>query len=182
MCEPDEALVAQSQQGDLAAFEKLIRKHQRMIHSLTFRMTGSMADAEDLSQETFVRAYRNLAAYRADSKFSTWLYRIAINVCLNWRDRESVRAQTNRNWTEHQEIETDGSSNGGIEQLNAKLHAALLKLPAKQRAAVMLTMYDGMNHAEAAQVLNCSETTVSWRVFAAKRKLKHLLSRTGERE
>src|SRR5437868_13767077 len=66
MCEPDDALVEQSQQGDLAAFETLIRKHQRMIHSLTFRMTGSMDDAEDLSQETFVRAYRNIQAYRAD--------------------------------------------------------------------------------------------------------------------
>jgi RNA polymerase sigma-70 factor (ECF subfamily) len=58
----------------------------------------------------------------------------------------------------------------------------MLQLPAKQRAAVMLTMYDGMNHAEAAQVLNCSETTVSWRVFTAKRKLKHLLTLTGEPE
>ncbi|MGZ4974682.1 MAG: RNA polymerase sigma factor [Limisphaerales bacterium] len=182
MCEPDEALVEQSQQGDLAAFETLIRKHQRMIHSLTFRMTGSMDEAEDLSQETFVRAYRNIAAYRADCKFSTWLYRIAINVCLTWRDRENLRARANRNWIENQAIEADGHSSQLGDQINAKLHQALLKLPPKQRAAVMLTMYDGVNHAEAAQVLNCSETTVSWRVFAAKRKLKHLLSLTGERD
>ena len=182
MCEPDDALVEQSQQGDLAAFEALIRKHQRMIHSLTFRMTGSMDDSEDLSQETFVRAYRNIAVYRADCKFSTWLYRIAMNVCLTWRDRETVRARTNRNWTENQTIGADGHNSEVARQLSAKLHEALLKLPSKQRAAVMLTMYDGMNHAEAAQVLNCSETTVSWRVFTAKRKLKHLLSLTGERE
>jgi len=182
MCEPDEALVEQSQQGDLAAFEKLIRKHQRMIHSLTFRMTGSMDDAEDLSQETFVRAYRNIGAYRAGSRFSTWLYRIAINACLTWRDRENLRVKANRNWTENQAIEAEGYSSDCGAQLNANLHTALLKLPPKQRAAVMLTMYDGMNHAEAAQVLNCSETTVSWRVFAAKRKLKYLLSLTDERK
>jgi RNA polymerase sigma-70 factor (ECF subfamily) len=182
MCEPDDALVRQSQQGDLAAFETLIRKHQRMIHSLTFRMTGSLDDAADLAQETFVRAYRNVALYRGDCKFSTWLYRIAINVCLTWRDHEKVRTQINRNWSENQAIEEEGEHANCGEQLNAKLHAALLKLPAKQRAAIMLTMYDGMSHAEAAQVLNCSETTVSWRVFTAKRKLKYLLSRAGERE
>jgi RNA polymerase sigma-70 factor (ECF subfamily) len=182
MCEPDDALVEQSQQGDLAAFETLIREHQRMIHSLTFRMTGSMDDAEDLAQEAFVRAFRSISTYRRDCKFSTWLYRIAINVCLTWRERENLRSETNRNWSEHQLIESEGEHSDACAQLNAKLHAALLKLPPKQRAAIMLTMHDGMNHAEAAQVLNCSETTVSWRVFTAKRKLKRLLSLTGERE
>jgi RNA polymerase sigma-70 factor, ECF subfamily len=62
------------------------------------------------------------------------------------------------------------------------MHAALLKLPAKQRAALMLTLHDGMNHAEAAEVLNCSEATISWRVFAARRKLKRWLTAKGERE
>ena len=67
--------VWQSQNGDHAAFESLIRTHQRMIHSLTFRMTGSMADAKDLTQETFIRTFRQLAAYRGDAKCSSWLSR-----------------------------------------------------------------------------------------------------------
>ncbi len=179
MCDADEALVEQSQRGDFAAFEVLIQKHQRMIHSLTFRMTGSMADAEDLAQEAFVRAYRSIADYRADCKFSTWLYRIAMNACLTWRERETMRGEVHRSWSEEQRIAADGEDAPSGEVLSDQLQAALLKLPAKQRAAIMLTMYDGMNHAEAAQVLNCSETTVSWRVFAAKRKLKRLLSRGG---
>lgn len=182
MSEADDALVEQSQKGDLAAFETLIREHQRMIHSLTFRMTGSMDAADDLAQETFVRAFRSIGTYRRDCKFSTWLYRIAMNVCLTWREREHLRNETNRNWSENQAIESEGEHSDACAQLNSKLHAALLKLPPKQRAAIMLTMHDGMNHAEAAQVLNCSETTISWRVFTAKRKLKHLLSLTGERE
>jgi RNA polymerase sigma-70 factor (ECF subfamily) len=171
MDDPDETLVRQSQSGDPRAFDPLIRKYQRMIFSLTYRMTGSLADAEDLTQETFIRAYRNIGSYRAASKFSTWLYRIAMNACLNWRQRESLRAEVHSNWAE---IE-DGQRPGGSE-LGGAVQAALLKLPAKQRAAIMLTIYDGFNHMEAAKILGCSETTISWRVFVARRKLKGWLT------
>ena len=183
MCDPDEALVLQSQSGDPAAFAELIRQHQRMIHSLTYRMTGSLADAEDLAQETFLRAYRQIGSYRGASKFSTWLYRIAINACLTWRQRETRRVEATAKW-----VETNGAPQAAEEGPEAgngwseRVHEALLKLPAKQRAAVMLTLYDGLNHAEAAEVLSCSETTVSWRVFAARRKLKRWLTAGGKRE
>jgi RNA polymerase sigma-70 factor (ECF subfamily) len=183
MCDPDEALVLRSQGGDLAAFAELIRKHQRMIHSLTFRMTGSLADAEDLAQETFLRAYRRIGSYRGASKFSTWLYRIAINACLTWRQRETRRVEAAANWAE-----TNGAPQAAGEGAEAgnewseRMHEALLKLPAKQRAAVMLTLYDGLNHKEAAEVLSCSEATVSWRVFAARRKLRRWLAAGGERQ
>jgi len=181
MDDPDEALVRQSQNGDPAAFESLIRKHQRMIWSLTYRMTGSFADAEDLAQETFIRAYRQIGGYRAASKFSTWLYRIAINVCLKWRQRETLRVEIHAGWTD-----MNGQQGAAVEtapsgsELRGHLQAALLKLPGKQRAAILLTIYDGLNHAEAAKVLGCSEATVSWRVFVARRKLKGWLK--AERE
>lgn len=177
----DEALVRQSQSGDPSAFESLIRRHQRMICSLTYRMTGSLTDAEDLAQETFIRAYRNIGSYRGASKFSTWLYRIAINVCLTWRQRETLRVEVTANWAD-----TEGGRgvNGELahsgNELGGRVHAALLKLPAKQRAAIMLTIYDGLNHAEAAKVLGCSETTVSWRVFVARKRLKGWLAADGE--
>jgi RNA polymerase sigma-70 factor (ECF subfamily) len=178
MLDPDEALVFQSQNGDAAAFAELVRKHQRMIHSLTYRMTGSMADAEDLAQEAFINAYRQIGAYRGGSKFSTWLYRIAMNACLSWRRRETLRVEVAANWAEN-----NSAPRAEREVENGDLvHAALLKLPPKQRAAVMLTLHDGMSHAEAAEILNCSETTVSWRVFAAKRKLKRWLSAEEGRE
>ena len=180
MTDADAELVLQTQSGSPAAFETLIRNHQRMIHSLTFRMTGSLADAEDLAQETFIRAYEQIGSFRGTSKFSTWLYRIAVNTCLNWRQSEARRFHFQTNCAEeisgqHANGENSPAKNGACEQVQS----ALLKLPAKQRAAIVLTIYDGLNHAEAAHVLGCSETTISWRVFAARRKLKRWLTTAG---
>jgi len=81
MADADAELVVQCQKGSPAAFEELVRNHQRMIHSLTFRMTGSSADAEDLAQEVFIRAYEQIGSFNGAAKFSTWLYRIAVNAC-----------------------------------------------------------------------------------------------------
>jgi len=174
--------VLQSRNGDPSAFESLVRQHQRMVHSLTFRMTGSLADAEDLAQETFVRAYRQLDSYQGKAKFSTWLYRIAVNACLNWRQRESRREQIHAHWAESNDaLRPEPETPAGEDAPAREVQAALMKLPAKQRAAIVLTVYDGHNHAEAAKILGCSETTVSWRIFAARRKLKRLLSGKGGR-
>ena len=174
--------VLQSRNGDPAAFEALIRMHQRMIHSLTFRMTGSLADAEDLAQEAFIRAYRQLDSYQGTAKFSSWLYRIAVNACLNWRQRETRRGQVHANWAESNDaLRLEPESVAAEDAPGREVQAALMKLPAKQRAAIVLTVYDGHNHAEAAKILGCSETTVSWRVFAARRKLKRWLSTKGGR-
>jgi RNA polymerase sigma-70 factor, ECF subfamily len=175
MADADAELVLHSQQGSPVAFEELVRLHQHMIHSLTFRMTGSLADAEDLAQETFLRAWEQIGSFRGGSKFSTWLYRIAVNTCLNWRQSEARRFQLYARAAGEISAQLAGESKPTGDQANA-VQSALLKLPAKQRAAIVLTIYDGLNHAEAAQVLGCSETTVSWRVFAAKRKLKRWLS------
>ena len=138
-------------------------------------MTGSLADAEDLAQEAFLRAYEQISAFRGTSKFSTWLYRIAVNACLNWRQSEARRFQLHAQAAEEFSAQLQNAEILPGDQPD-EVQAALLKLPAKQRAAIVLTIYDGMRHAEAAQVLGCSETTVSWRVFAAKRKLKRWLS------
>jgi RNA polymerase sigma-70 factor (ECF subfamily) len=175
MADADADLVLKSQNGDPAAFEELVRNHQHMVHSLTYRMTGSLADAEDLAQETFIRAYGQIGSFRGASKFSTWLYRIAVNTCLNWRQSEARRFQLQAHVAEELSARQAGGENSSADGSN-EVQGALLKLPAKQRAAVVLTIYDGLNHAEAARVLGCSETTVSWRVFAAKRKLKRLLT------
>jgi RNA polymerase sigma-70 factor, ECF subfamily len=152
-----------------------------MVHSLTFRMTGSLADAEDLAQETFIRAYAQLGTFRGTAKFSTWLYRIAINNCLNWRQSEARRFHLHaKSAGEISVYQLNGEGHPAGRVSNEQVQAALLRLPAKQRAAIVLTIYDGMNHAEAAQVLGCSETTVSWRVFVARKKLKCWLTTPGE--
>lgn len=177
MRDSDDALVRQSQNGDTAAFEALIEIYQHMIHSLTFRMTGSIEDADDLAQETFIHAYQQIASYRGDSRFSTWLYRIAINLCCTWRRRERRRHEITSNWA----AENQGPAQVDDPTVNrdaaAQMQEVLLVLPPKQRAAILLTVYDGLNHAEAAKALNCSETTISWRIFTARRKLRQLLTR-----
>ena len=142
-----------------------------MIHALTFRMTGSLADADDLAQETFIQAFQRIGSFRGDAAFSSWIYRIAMNLCLNWRQREMRRSRLHDKWEPPERIEEDRN-----DQLSQEVQAALMKLHPKQRAAVILTICEGQSHAEAAQVLGCSETTVSWRVFAAKKKLKRWLA------
>src|SRR5271169_1372954 len=97
MADADNDLVLQSKNGSVAAFETLIRNHQTMIHALTFRMTGSSADAEDLAQETFIRAYEQINRFNGGAKFSTWLYSIAVHACLNWRRDEARRFQAHSN-------------------------------------------------------------------------------------
>jgi RNA polymerase sigma-70 factor (ECF subfamily) len=169
-------LVSQSRNGDHAAFADLIRTYQPMIHSLTFRMTGSVADCQDLAQEAFIRAYQQLDSYHGTSKFSSWLYRIAVNACLDWRRREQRRDKLHTTWAEEQA--QAGAETGDTDKVSREVQAALMKLPAKQRAAIALTVYSGHNHAEAAKILGCSETTVSWRIFAARRRLKKLLENT----
>jgi RNA polymerase sigma-70 factor (ECF subfamily) len=180
MADTDHDLVLQSQNGDPAAFEILIQHHQRMIHSLTFRMTGSTADAEDLAQETFLRAYAQLATFRGQAKFSTWLYRIALNICLNWRQSEARRFRLQAACAEElATLQDEPEPHSSSDPANRQVRSALLKLSAKQRAAIVLTVYDGLNHAEAATLLGCPEATVSWRVFAARRKLKGWLAQNG---
>ncbi|MDR3458256.1 MAG: RNA polymerase sigma factor [Verrucomicrobiae bacterium] len=173
----EQNLVSQSRNGDHAAFAALIRAYQPMIHSLTFRMTGSVADCQDLAQEAFIRAYQQLDSYHGTSKFSSWLYRIAVNACLDWRRSEQRRDKLNTAWAEEKAREVDVAQDAD-DKLSREVQAALMKLPDKQRAAIVLTVYSGHNHAEAAKILGCSETTVSWRIFAARRKLKKLLGNT----
>jgi RNA polymerase sigma-70 factor, ECF subfamily len=170
--------IRQSREGQAEAFAMLVRQHQRMVHSLTYRMTGSLSDAEDLAQEAFVRAWQHLDAFQGDSKFSTWLCRIAMNACLNWRQREGRRSAIHQTWADDtlNEPAADTSGAASTEQ-NHRVQAALDRLPAKQRAAIVLTVYQELSHAEAARALGCTEATVSWRVFAARNKLKRWLAK-----
>src|SRR6185369_17894567 len=146
MGDDERTWVLRSQNGDHDAFESLIVLHQRMIHALTFRMTGSTADAEDVAQETFVRAFKQLHQFRGDASFSSWLYRIAVNTCLNWRKRELRRLQLQEHW------EPPYQNDALDESMVRQVQVALMKLPAKQRAAIIMTVYDGLNHAEAARI------------------------------
>lgn len=167
-------LIAQSLSGDPEAYAALVYQYQTMIRAVTFRMTGSPDDAEELAQDAFVRAYQQLASFNNGSKFSTWLCKIAINLSLDWRRRESRRDDVHSQWAADA-ISDDNPGRGFPDELSRRVQDALNRLPAKQRAAIVLTVYENQSHAEAAKTLGCTEATVSWRVFAARRKLKQLL-------
>jgi len=144
-----------------------------MIYSLTYRMSGSARDAEDLAQETFIRAYRHLDSYRGQAKFSSWLYRIALNLCLRWKKAERRRGLADHEWA------VFGNVPDFPDQRSERVHLAMAQLTPKQRAAIVLTFYDGLTHAEAGALLGCPEKTLSGRLIAARRRLAELLTPGG---
>jgi len=168
--EDESHLITRSREGDWEAFARLVHLHQRMIHSLAYRMSGSLADADDLAQETFIRAFHGLPDYRGTAKFSSWLYCIALNVCLRWRKAEARRGTVDTEWL--------AAAHGDAPNRRVdRLQEALVQLAPKLRAAVILTAFEGHSHAEAAAFLGCRESTVSWRLFTARRQLARLLTR-----
>lgn len=167
-------LIEQSLSGDPEAYAVLVNQNQKMIRAVTFRMTGSLDDAEELAQDAFLRAYRQLGSFGGNSKFSTWLCKIAINLSLDWRRRESRRDVVHARWAADA-ISENHPGGGFPDELSRRVQAALNRLPVKQRAAIVLTIYENQSHAEAAKTLGCTEATISWRVFAARQKLKRLL-------
>ena len=170
----EQRCIQDSLAGDETAYAALVMRYQKMIHALTYRMTGSLDDADDLAQETFIRAFHQLGGFRGDAKFSTWLCRVAMNACLNWRQREGKRDAIHHRWASER-LMNDPPGDCPVDETGERVQQALNRLPAKQRAAIVLTVYEGLNHAEAAAVLGCTEPTVSWRIFAARSKLKRWL-------
>jgi RNA polymerase sigma-70 factor, ECF subfamily len=167
-------LIEQSLSGDPEAYAALVNQHQKMIRAVAFRMTGSLDDAEELAQDAFLRAYQRLGSFDGGSKFSTWLCKIAINLSLDWRRRENRREKIHSKWAADTISETS-PDNGFPDELSRRVQDALNRLPTKQRAAIELTIYEDQSHAQAAKTLGCTESTISWRVFSARQKLKRLL-------
>lgn len=172
----DAVLLRDAARGDAAAFAELFRRHYPAIHAFAYRLSLCRADAEDIAQETFVQAARSLATFRGDASFRNWLYSIAAN---RSHDRHRQRARHARL---SEQLTTLAATDGGTldsESAASGAHAtvreALAALSPDQRAAVTLVYYEGLNHADAASVLGCAESTVSWRLFRAKHQLKKAL-------
>jgi RNA polymerase sigma-70 factor (ECF subfamily) len=174
-------LIELSRAGDAEAYAALVYQHQQMIRGVTFRMTGSPDDAEELAQDAFVRAYQRLDSFNGAAKFSSWLCRIAINLALDWRRRERRRDHLQAALANEAAVGM-GAHDGFPDELSQHVQQALNRLPIKQRAAIVLTIYENQSHAEAARTLGCTEATVSWRVFAARGKLKRLLKNLSHEE
>ena len=168
---PDAQLVSGAQSGDTKSFELLFDRYYDMIHAFAYRVCLVETEADDIAQETFIRAARGMSHYRGTASFKNWLYRIAHNVAIDAR-RRVVRHKEHLN-----ELAADmaGQSTARTQDYGA-IHQAVRELSSELREAVALVYFDGMNHREAATVAGCAETTISWRIMLAKRALKKLLN------
>jgi len=183
----DEQLVRQAKDGDLEAFTELARRHQRRVYHTVMGFTRNPADADDLTQETFMHAYRNMRTFRERSSFFTWIYRIAVNLSLNHlkkHRREKGREEL------RDDIAPDLSGPGGPNpesgslagELRRRLGEAVGSLPVPYQAAFRLVAVEGMSHGQAARILGCAENTVSWRMYKARKMLQNKLKPYLERE
>lgn len=161
MSHSEPQLVAKAQSGDECAFEQLVRAHQRYVFNLAYRVLGDRSEAEDVAQETFVRAWRGLPSFRAECRFTTWLYRIARNVCLNRLPRlEAELRQTEVLGQAMACPDPEPDEVLDARERHAFLHAALAKLPEKYRLVLTLRYLQGFSYAEIADVLNLPLGTV----------------------
>jgi len=160
--------------GETAAFELLVRRYQQTILRLTQRMTRNVEDAEDLAQDAFVQAYRFLANFHGQSSFSTWLYRIAVNLCLNHlrATRREDPMEVNGNVPDARE---DSLARLLAAERDRALAAAIEELPPQQRATLTLRVYQGLGHREIAEILDCAEGTAKANYFHAIRTLQRKL-------
>ena len=186
---PDDVLVEEARRGAVAAFSELAGRHQQRVYRLIYGMTRNHSDADDLSQEVFLTAFRSISGFNGRSSFYTWLYRIAVNQTLNFlkkRGREKDRAGFHENLPYGDEARAaayspEGNSVRG--ELQGCVAEAVDGLPAHFRASFLLVVDQGLSHAEAARALGCSENTVSWRMHKARKllqaRLKPYLNEVG---
>lgn len=166
-------LVARARAGDRLAFGQLIEEHYELIFRTAFKWSGSRSDAEDIAQEVCVKLATAIAGFDGRSAFSTWLYRITLNLV---RDTQRQRSRRNRNVSALLEVTPAEQPPEQEEAATSRqLWQAVRRLPEKQRDAVLLVYAEDLSHAAAAAIMGCKEATVSWHIFEAKRALKGLM-------
>ena len=176
------------QDGELDAFEELVKAHEKTVYNLALRMTGNPQDAEDMAQEAFLKAYRSLPDFRGESKFSVWLYRIVSNVCLDHLRRQGRRPASSLTQEdgdgEEQQWDVPDESQSPERLLEQKLtreavQRGLEQLPPDQRQILLLREIRGMSYEEIGETLGLEPGTVKSRIFRARKKLCAYLLRDG---
>jgi RNA polymerase sigma-70 factor (ECF subfamily) len=174
----DMALVDRCRQGDLGAFEELYRAHAGKLFSVAYRMLGNPTDAEDLLQEVFLSAHRKLETFRGESALGTWLYRLAMNQCLDYLRSRAARTNQVTGTLDDEPGLYDAGSRGLAEQTVTRmdLERALAQLPDGCRAAFVLHDIVGLEQREVAEALGIAEGTSKSQVHKARLRLRALLS------
>jgi len=179
-------LVKAAQEGDRWAFDELTRRYRDRIFALALHLTGSRSDADDIAQEVFLRAYKQLNTFEGRSEFFTWVYRIAVNRSLNCRrDRKVRRASDLDDPRVQAAIAVDAYGDprraAELRQTYTRLMQALDQLSPTLRSTVVLVSLQGMSHDEAAVILNCPVGTVAWRMHEARGQLQEAMAEGGAR-
>jgi len=191
----DLELVRRVQAGQKNAFDLLVRKYQHKVFAIISRYVHNHAEAQDVAQDTFLRAYRALANFRGDSAFYTWLYRIGINTAKNYLVAQGRRAPTSTEFdSEEAETFDDGEQLRDIntpenlllsKQIGETVNAAMDALPEELRTAIMLRELEGLSYEEIAKIMDCPIGTIRSRIFRAREavatKLRPLLDTTPDR-
>jgi RNA polymerase sigma-70 factor (ECF subfamily) len=182
----ERVLVERAQRGDLAAFDELIRRYQERIYATVYHMTANHEDANDLAQESFIKAYHALRSFKGDSSFFTWLYRIAINKTINFLKQKKNRVHMSLNDldfnAEHDPIlvslisEKTPRREINLAELQERLNIALQKLSHVHRLVVTLHDLQGLSHEEISRIMDCNTGTVRSRLFYARQQLQAYLS------
>lgn len=182
----DELLIRRAQRGDADAFEQLLLEHQKNVYNLCYRMAGNLDDAMDLSQETFLRAWRCLDQYQFASAFSTWLYRLCSNICIDFlrrrRRQQTVPLTFEDADGEEQTYAVPDAQPLPEEQVELKLtreilQAAMAQLLPEHRAVLQLRVVNEMSYEQIADVLDIQIGTVKSRLSRARNQLKKILER-----
>jgi len=177
----DVDLMLKFQAGDISAFERLMRKHQKSVINTIYRFIGNRADAEELAQDVFLRVYNSAQKYKPKAKFSTWLYKIVTNLCLNELRRKSFETIPLDDLSE----ETSGFIDAKQappdivlerKELAFRFKKSVESLPKKQRMALILREYDGLSYKEIAEAMGCSVASVQSRLQRARTTLKEKLT------
>jgi len=179
-------LVRRARRGDLKAYDELIKRYQERIYATIYHMTSNHEDANDLAQDSFIKAYQALKSFKGGSSFYTWLYRIAVNKTINF-----LKQRKNRTHMSLNDLDFNAENNpdlvalisdktprrdAGLSELQEKLNAALLKLSEPHRLVVVLHDVQGQSHEEIAKVMECNIGTVRSRLFYARQQLQGYLA------
>ncbi len=179
----DTQIIEQILGGEPEAFNVLVRRWERHIYGLTLRMLGRDEEAKDATQETFLSAYRNLSKFRGEAKFSSWIYRIALNICntkLRSRSKTFISLEEQREETGFEIAVEDRELGNHIQQEQIARHVrrALQALPAEMRQVIIMKEYEGLKFAEIAEILGIPLSTVKTRMYTGlaemRKRLNHL--------
>lgn len=182
----DQALVERAKNNDSAAYDQLIRRYQERIYALVYHMTSNHEDANDLVQETFIKAYNALKSFKGDSSFYTWVYRIAVNKTINFLKQRKNKVHMSLNDldfnAEHDPdlvaLISDKTPRRALNlsELQEKLNAAMQKLSEQHRMVVTLHDIQGLSHEEIGKIIGCNVGTVRSRLFYARQQLQGFLA------